>query len=113
MLGWKVYVKKESDTLIASWCVGLGGLAWINSLVKEGSAQDLGGNGYPNSYSVRADVLLPKIYPNPPLNEGANLVIGEDYILSGSNSWNVDLNQAEIEKCDPSEILIIEGWDLS
>ncbi len=68
MLGWQVYIKREPDTLIASWCIGLGGLDWFDELVKEGLAQDLGGNGgYPCKYSAKAEVILPKI--PPPTNQ--------------------------------------------
>jgi hypothetical protein len=30
MLGWQVSINQESDTLIASWCVGIGGLDWLD-----------------------------------------------------------------------------------
>lgn len=113
MLGWKIFVKKESDNLIASWQVGLGGLAWIDTLVKAGLIKDLGGNGYPNKYCGSADVILPRIYPNPPRNESSKPVIGDDYIISSSDIWNLTLEHIEIEECESSENLIIEAWDAS
>lgn len=113
MLGWKVYVKKEPDTLIASWYVGLGGLFWIDELVKEGLAQDLGGHGYPNTYSAKSQVILPKIYPKPPTSNNAKAVIGDNYILSNDNCWNVELVELEIQRCRTEETLIIEAWDMS
>jgi hypothetical protein len=36
---------------LAVWQTGLGGLDWLNELVKAGKAIDLGGNGYPNRYT--------------------------------------------------------------
>lgn len=113
MLGWEVYVMKPPETFVASWCVGIGGLAWLDDLVKEGVAQNLGGNGYPCKYSASAKVILPRICPQPPKNENAKVVIGDDYILSGTDSWKIDLVQAEIDKCQPSDVLIIEAWDMS
>lgn len=49
MLGWKIYITKESDAdnskSLVSWCTGIGGLDWLDQLVKDGLAQDLGDEG--------------------------------------------------------------------
>jgi hypothetical protein len=113
MLGWQVYVKQEPDTLIASWRIGMGGLDWLDSLVKQGLAQDLGGNGYPCKYSAKAEIILPKIISSPPINENAKVTLGDDYILDTKDSWDIKMNQDQIKNCQPSEILTIEAWDLS
>lgn len=113
MLGWKIYIKKEPDNLIASWQVGLGGLAWIDELIKAGLIKDLGGNGYPNKYSARAEVILPKIYPNPPEHMNSIPVMGDDYILSGNDTWDVKFEEVEIMKCRSEDTLMIEAWDMS
>jgi len=113
MLGWQVYVKQEPDTLIASWCVGIGGLDWLDELAKQGFAQNLGGNGYPCKYTTKAEVILPKILSTPPVNENAKLTLGDDYILDTEDSWDIKINQEVARGCKPSEILIIEAWDLS
>jgi hypothetical protein len=113
MLGWQVYLKRDSDALIAAWCVGLGGLDWLDDLVKQGLAEDLGGNGYPCYYSAKAEIILPKIISSPPINENAKVTLGEDYILDTKDSWDVKINQNQIKNCQPDEILTIEAWDLS
>jgi len=85
MLGWEVIVKKESDAdqagqSLMSWSTGIGGLSWLDELVKQGLVQDLGGNGYPNKYSGQASIILPKIVPSLPSYEG-KVVIGMDWPL--------------------------------
>lgn len=113
MLGWQVYVKQEPDTLIASWRVGLSGLDWLNALVQKGSAQNLGGNGYPCKYTAKAEVILSKILLSPPINENAKLTLGDDYIIDTKDSWDIKINQEAARSCKPSETLTIEAWDLS
>ena len=117
MLGWQVIVKKESDPdqagqSLMSWSTGIGGLSWLDELAKQGLAQDLGGNGYPNRYSAKAAVLLPRVVPVLPNYEG-KFVIGDDYVLAGGEHWGIKLNQSKIDACSPEETLIIEAWDES
>jgi hypothetical protein len=117
MLGWDVIVKKESDAdgagqPLASWATGIDGLAWLDELVKQRLAQDLGGNGYPNKYSGQASFILPKIVPNLPSYEG-KAVMGEDYALVGGENWAIKINQSKIDACKPDDILLIEIWDAS
>ena len=113
MLGWQISVNQEPDALIASWCVGIGGLDWLDELVKQGLAQDLGGNGYPCKYSAKAEVILPKIILSPPINENAKPTLGDDYIIDTKDSWDVKIKKELVMCCKPTEILIIEAWDLS
>ncbi len=91
MLGWAVFVFREKDLQnekssrekarsIARWESGLFGLQWIDSLVKEGNAADLGGNGYPNRYTTTADVLFPILRSGLPRNDSPP-VVGDDYAL--------------------------------
>lgn len=115
MLEWEVIVKKESDAdqagqSLMSWSTGLDGLSWLDELVKQGLAQDLGGNGYPNKYSGQASIILPKIVPSLPSYEG-KVVIGDDYVLEGGENWAIKINQPKIDTCKPEELLIIEAWD--
>ena len=115
MLGWQVIVKRGADNVgqsLASWTTGLGGLFWLDELVKQGLAQDLGGNGYPNKYSGQASIILPKLVPSLPNFEG-KAVIGDGYVLDGGESWEVKINQPKIDACLPQELLLIEAWDLS
>ena len=115
MLGWQVFVLKESDAdgkSMISWSTGFDGLSWLDELVKQGLAQDLGGSGYPNKYSGKASIILPKIVPSLPNYEG-KLVIGDDYVLEGGENWAININQPKIDACKPDEQLIIEVWDKS
>jgi hypothetical protein len=117
MLGWEVIVQKESDVnqagqSLMSWTTGLGGLSWLDELVKQGLAQDLGGNGYPNKYSGHASIILPKIVPVLPNYEG-KFVIGDGYVLEGGENWAIKINQPKIDACSPDEKLLIEAWDRS
>ena len=117
MLGWQVLVFKESDfdgteKSLISWTTGLGGLSWLDELVKQGLAQDLGGNGYPNKYSGQASIILPKIVPALPSYEG-KFVIGDDYVLEGGENREIRINQSKIDACSPDEKLLIEAWDRS
>ncbi len=115
MLGWQVIVKKESDAdqagqSLMSWTTGIGGLSWLDELAKQGLAQDLGGKGYPNKYSGKAFIILPKIVPSLPSYEG-KVVIGDDYVLEAGENWAIKINQPKIDACKPEELLIIEAWD--
>ena len=115
MLGWQVFVLNESDVdkkSMISWSTGFDGLDWLDELVKQGLAQDLGGSGYPNKYSGKASIILPKIVPSLPSYEG-KVVIGDDYALKAGESWEIKINQAKIDACSPNEILLIEAWDRS
>jgi hypothetical protein len=116
MLGWKIYITQESSAdkskSLMSWSSGIGGLDWLDQLVKDGLAQDLGGNGYPSKYSAKASVLLPKVVPVLPNYEG-KFVIGDDYVLEGGEHWEIKIDQSQIDACSPDETLLIEAWDES
>ena len=117
MLGWQVFVNKEfeADTAgqsMMSWITGIEGLSWLDRLVEQGLAQDLGGNGYPNKYRGKASIILPKIAPALPNYEG-KVVIGDDFALKAGESWEIKVNQTKIDACSPNEILLIEAWDRS
>ena len=107
-LGWHIRVCRQSDggvspatadspegTLLARWEAGLNGLDWLDELVKEGKAIDLGGNGYPCRYTAAAEYLFPRIVDMPP---GAKVV------------WSSALLVAQ---CRLDEWLIVEAWDQS
>lgn len=114
MLGWEVLVYRPSapDVFIARWMTSVFGLEWLNQLVKDNKAIDLGGNGYPNKYAIAAGVLLPIIKAGLPSNNSP-LVIGDDYVLPEGWSSEVSWNQQEILACHPGDQLLIEAWDQS
>lgn len=122
MLGWEIYIYRlhsgdtqdslnlTNENLLASWLTGLGGLNWIEAIVKEGKAEDLGGNGYPIRYTTTASEILAKI-SSEPLRHEYPLVIGDDY----PSGWisNVSFDYSKISQCLPDEQLLIEAWDQS
>src|ERR1035437_3352487 len=93
MVGWCIGVYRQKDSSVspgrsdppegarlAVWQTGLGGLDWLNELVKAGKAIDLGGNGYPNRYTATAACLLPQIMENPPLARSVWLIDPGDVV---------------------------------
>ena len=120
MLGWHVYVvtKKDSDNLgneapaVASWGTGLYGLRWIDELVKQGKAVDLGGNGYPCRYMIAADVLFPILRSDLP-DHDTPPVVGDDYALPAGWTGELKLNNERMSSCAEDEPLVIEAWDQS
>jgi hypothetical protein len=114
-LGWDIFVSRQNDAglspaaadspegpLLAKWEAGLGGLDWLDELVREGKAIDLGGDGYPFRYTAPAKFLFPRIAVMPP---GAK---------SDWEGWKVVWSEAPlVEQCRPEEWLIVEAWDQS
>ena len=89
MLGWDIFVTgvdtAGKKVTIASWSASLFGCLWLEDLVKQGVAKDLGGNGYPNRYQLPLSVLLEKIIPVPPDGD-TPLVIRDDYLRESKTS---------------------------
>ena len=125
MLGWQVYINRHptrdgfasesslnDETLLATWVTGINGLDWLRALVKSGQAKDLGGTGYPHSYTVEARVLLPVLASLPKKDEGP-IVVGDDYVHLGGFNEKIKIHQSRRDACPIDEILSIEAWDQS
>ena len=119
MLGWDVMVLRREirssgkpECVLARWTTGVFGLKWLDDLVKEGKAIDLGGNGYPNLYSITLDVVLPILLRGLPANDSP-VVIGDDYVLPQGWNGKLEINEAELVDCPSGESLVIEAWDQS
>lgn len=114
MIGWGVLVYRPTtpDVFIARWNTSVFGLRWLDQLVRDSKAIDLGGNGYPNKYAVAAGILLPIIKAGLPANDSP-LVIGDNYALPEGWSGEIDWNQQEVLACHGGDQLIIEAWDQS
>ena len=120
MLGWSVSVFRKGDEdshhsenlALAHWETGVWGLDWLDKLIKENKAVDLGGNGYPLRYSIAAGVLLPILKAGLPKHETPT-IIGDDYVLPKGWNGNLLLNEKKFLACPSDEILIVEAWDLS
>ena len=111
MLGWQVIISKGDDTL-CSWSTGIGGLEWLDELVKEGKAEDQGGNGYPNLYSAKAKEILTVLSEGAPKYSGPT-VIGDDYIRIGGLNDVIKIDRSKLNNCSPDDQLTIEAWDQS
>jgi hypothetical protein len=74
----------------------MGGLDWLDELVKESKAIYLGGNGYPCLYAVPAEYVRPKIVE---MSAGARRLSDPPAPL--------------VDQCRPDEWLIVEAMDQS
>ena len=122
MLGFDIEIYKFTDgmditslkidkPILARWSSGgFRGLDWIENLVSEAKAEDLGGNGYPLYYKAKAQFILEALALDVPKNTGQT-IIGDDYVMP--SDWRSEIDTSKIAKCDPDQQLILEAWDLS
>jgi hypothetical protein len=125
VLGWHIGVYRQKDggqtpaaaeteqgARLAVWQTGIGGLDWIDELVKARKAIDLQGNGYPNRYTATAETLLPTIMENPPQARAGWLMDAGDLVTDKWKGKTVT-DAAVATQCRPDEWLIVEAWDES
>ena len=122
MLGFDIEIYKFTDgmditslkidkPILARWSsAGFRGLDWIENLVSEAKAEDLGGNGYPLYYKAKAQFILEALALDVPKNKGQT-IIGDDYVMP--SDWRSEIDTSKIAKCNPDQQLIVEAWDLS
>lgn len=122
MLGYEIEIYKFTDgmditsnktdkPILVRWSAGgFSGLDWIDNLVSEAKAEDLGGNGYPLYYKAKAQFILEALALDVPKNKDQT-IIGDDYVMP--SDWRSDIDTSKIAKCDPDQQLIVEAWDLS
>jgi hypothetical protein len=125
MLGWHISVYRQENggsspasfgalhgSRLAVWQTGLGGLDWIDELVREQKAIDLGGNGYPMEYTATAAHVLEQLRNGPPEAKAAWSCGAGDIILPG---WagTTTKDPETIDACRPDEWLLIQAWDES
>lgn len=126
VLGWHVSVFRQvggggdpagadawaKGARVAVWQTRLGGLSWIEGLVTQDRAIDLGGNGYPNRSTARARDLLPPIETGPPEANRHWRVDAGDVLTEGWEGSTV-VDRAVARACRPDEWLMAEVWDES
>ena len=122
MLGWQIFIHQNlpgetpdtpnREVLLGSWMVGLSGLDWLDKLVSEGRATDLGGTGYPDRYSISAAELRAAISNGPPQPKGPD-VIGDDYFTPGDWVGETKIDYDKLANCADDEQLSVEAWDQS
>jgi len=129
MLGFEVYIFPKSHYiadpkvwereerwkhLLAAWSTGLGGLKWIDDLVKKGEAIDLniGGEVLLCLYGTKLSTIKHVLKGNIPKPDDPP-VIGEDYTLPSGFIGDVEIHESRIAECSEDEEIIIEAWDQS
>ena len=125
MLGWNISVYRQMEkgevpatakspegTRLAVWQTGLGGLRWIDELIKEGMAINLGGDGYPCRYTATAEHLIPHFVNGVPEARDTWSFEVSDILLDGWEGKTV-IDQTAIAACRPDEWLLVEAWDES
>lgn len=126
MLGWHISVyrltegsrshpattESESGTRLAVWQTGVAGRDWIDELVAAGNAIDLGGNGYPDCYTARAQHLIPRIVSGPP---AANAVwgLGPHDIIGAGWAGKTVIDEVTMKDCRTDEWLLVVAFDES
>jgi hypothetical protein len=124
-LGWNIGVYRQQNggstpasagaphgDRLAIWQTGLGGLDWLDDLVKQQKAIRLGGNGYPTEYTAMADEILPMLRGEPPRAKKRWTFDEGDVILPG---WlgKITKDVDAMHACRPDEWLVIQAWDES
>jgi hypothetical protein len=125
MLGWHISIYRQTDggggpatavsptgKRLAVWQTGLGGLDWIDELVKNGKAISLGGNGYPYLYTVTAKQLIPLVIDKPPGAPDVWACGPSDIIAEGWEGKTV-IDRAAAADCRPDEWLLVVACDES
>jgi hypothetical protein len=101
----------NDNEALATWTSGgFDGLDWIDNLVSQAKAEDLGGNGYPLYYKVQAQFVLQALARDTPKNKG-QIIMDDESVLS--SDWRSKIDTSEIAKLRQNQQLLIEAWDLS
>jgi hypothetical protein len=119
MIGWWIVIAQltpkggdRKAAVLATWETSVSGIDWLNKLSKEGLADQLSRDGYPNRFTAIARDVLPLIAGGPPAHNGPE-IIGDDYVMPGNWTGKVTLHHDKIAACPPDQMLTIEAWDQS
>jgi hypothetical protein len=124
MLGWNIgiYRLKKGEVpatatspqgmRLAVWQTGVRGLDWIDTLVEEGKAINLGGDGYPCRYTATAEHLIPHFVTGVPEAHSTWSFDASDIRMEGWEGKTV-IDQTAIAACRPDEWLLVVAWDES
>jgi hypothetical protein len=121
VLGWHIVVCRQANhrELPAEAQSGAGSrvavwkcerLDWLDERVRAGGGISLGGNGYPNRYTVAAEQFIRRILEGPPGSRTPWLSNPPD-ISHERNAWKDGMDRIAAEDCRPGEWLLIEAWD--
>lgn len=125
MMGWRISVYRRDSNdgddataqprdgeRLAVWQTSVGGLQWVDALVKAGNASVIAEGGYPNRYMATATRVLPSLLNGPP-QARAVWVCGPEDVISDGWPGKTVIDRAAIERCAPDEWLLLEAWDES
>ncbi len=125
MLGFLVSVYRQQDgratpaargaargARLAIWQTGVGGLDWIEELVKQNKAIQLSAAGYPTSFTATAEQVIPHLIGEIPEARPVWGFDPDDILLPGWEGKTTK-DPAVMEACRPNEWLLIEAWDES
>lgn len=124
MLGWEIFIHTElsesrnqedwhwpkDENVLATWRANVAGINWLKKLVKDGRAEYLGGNGYPERYLAKHKDLMPIIKQGPPTDKGP-MVIGENYFTPSGWVSEAIIKLDRFEQIHPDDVLVIDAWD--
>ena len=126
MLGWHITVYRqqgggaepamfdtEEGDRLAVWQTGLGGLRWLDELVEQGHAVDLGGNGYPMRYTAIAKHVVARLEGEPPESRPRWTLPLESGPPLPQWLGRTTKYPEVIAACLPDEWLLIQAWDES
>ena len=124
-LGWHISVYRQQNDgsspasfgagqgpRLAVWQTGLDGLRWLDDLVKQKNAIDLGGNGYPIEYTAMAATSFREFATTLLKRRRFGASTPEDIIMP---QWlgKTTKDPQTMDACRPDEWLIIRAWDES
>ncbi len=125
MIGWHISIYRQTDdgtspaeletaeaARLAVWQTSWSGLEWIDELVKQGKAIDLGGNGYPMRHTAQAKYLTRRVLGGPP-DANETWVRGPQDIVTEKWAGRTVVDIVVVEACRPDDWLIVEAWDES
>jgi len=97
---------------LATWQTDEYGLDWLRELAKTGKAIDYGGNGYPNTFTVPTEDVIPRILDKPPR---AREFWHRDECDTVLDSWagRTVIDRDAARQCHFDEWLLIIAWDES
>lgn len=97
---------------LAVWQTHFSGLRWLDELVKAKKVIDLGGGGYPDRWTAKAEILFPFIREEPPEAHTTWMREDSDVVL---DFWagKTEIDREAIDQCRFGEWLVIEAWDES
>lgn len=125
-LGWHISVYRQQNdgsapasfgaahgTRLAVWQTWLGGLNWLDDLVRQQKAINTGCNGgYPIEYTATARHIIPRLRENPPEAKAVWTCDAGD-ILTPEWLGKTTKDLQAMDACHPDEWLLIQAWDES